>query len=500
MARSLAVGLLILALFTAVNPLGRAQTSSSPPLHQDSLLLTVNPDRSVGVGLNTTTSFPDSQNTGSLFQSEYSIHSSSNFSQQANAVVQTTVVQYQLPSQVNGLVDSVSLTATQAGLSGHGSLTISTSLPVQNVNIVYATSPNQIQINATAQLSLSCGLFCDGTAFATRNTFLSNWSATFDNPTWRSHIISQIQNATGHIITVTTFEGTINSISDTSAIVSIRFVAVPSSSATDFVVALENVIAMSGVPASGLDMIIRSALNLETGETLSLTYSKSTGELVIQSTTNYVSDLDAQLNSIKNQYFQTIFAPFRVTGIPIPAQLLFLNSTSITVSKISTTSDIDLSAGTSRMILTGFVIGPPTVGTPSNFTIPGLFHTIGTIPAPGVSLTLAGGSNATYQVKVVVPTGTPAPSSTTANSATWTNLQDFSALSGVQFQLLHISNSFLAVLLSPAGLAIEAVAAAAIVAGGLFYLRKRRTGMPAPVAPGPTPAPGLGPSPTPPTQ
>ncbi len=393
------------------------------------------------MGSNTTTSFPASQNTGSLFQSEYSIHSSSNFSQQANAVVQTTVVQYQLPSQVSGLVDSISLTATQAGLSGHGSLTISTSLPVQNVNIVYATSPNQIQVNATAQLSLSCGLFCDGTAFATQNTFLGNWSATLDNPTWRSHIISQIQNATGHIISVTTFEGTINSISDTSANVSIRFVAVPSSSATDFVAALENVIAMSGVPASGLDMVIRSALNLKTGE-----------------------------------------------------------STSITVNKISTTSDVDLSAGTSRMILTGLVIGPPTVGTPSNFTIPGLFHTIGTIPAPGVNLTLAGGSNATYRVKVVVPTGTPAPSSTTANSATWTNLQDFSALSGVQFQLQHISNSFLAVLLSPAGLAIEAVAAAAIVAGGLFYLRKRRTGMPAPVAPGPTPAPGLGPSPTPPTQ
>src|SRR6266487_6657283 len=278
MARSLAIGLVILALFAVVNPLGRAQTTPSPTVHQDFLLFTVNPDRSVGVGFNTTTRFPVSQDIGGLFQSEYSIHSSSNFSQQANAVVQTTVVKYQVPSQVSGLIDSISLTATQAGLSGHGSLMISTSLPVQSLNIVYATSPSQIQINATAQLSLSCGLFCDGTALATQNTFQGNWSATFDNPTWRSHIISEIQNATGHIITVTTFEGTINSISPTSANISIRFVAVPSGSVTDFVAALENAISMSGVPQTGLDAIIRSALNLETGETLSLTYSKSSGE------------------------------------------------------------------------------------------------------------------------------------------------------------------------------------------------------------------------------
>jgi len=468
----------------------------------DSLLFTVNPDRSVGIGWNTTTTFPIPQNVSTLFPTSYTIHSSSSFSQEANAVVETTNVHYQLPPQIYtqipySLVNSITLTATQSGMSGQGALTISTGLPVQTLSLVYSTSPTKIEANATAQIYFNPSF--NDTPFANQTIFQTTWSQTFDNATWRDTIVAQIQNSTSQALTVTAFNGTITQIDSASASVSIGFVAVPSGSATDFVAAIENTLGAS-IP-SGLDTIIRSALNLVTSESVDLTYTGSTGKLTIQYTTNYVSDLDAQLNSVKNQFFQFVMS-LQPVGTITPSEL-FLNSTTITVSKISMTSDFDLNAGTSSTTLSGFFIAPPTVGTSTNFTIPGLFQTLGSVPfpTPGINITLAGGSDSSNQVKVVIPTGTTAPTSTTSNSATWTNISNATVLSNVHFVVQPISSSFFALLLSPTGIAIEAIIAAAVIAGILLYARKRRAKMPVPLSPsGPTPAPGFGPSPAPPTQ
>ncbi len=435
----------------------------------DSLLFTVNPDRSVGIGWNTTTTFPIPQNVSTLFPTGYTIHSSSSFSQQASAVVETTNVQYQLPPQIYtqipySLVNSITLTATQSGMSGQGALTISTGLPVQALSLVYSTSPTKIEANATAQIYFNPSF--NDTPFANQTIFQTTWSQTFDNATWRDTIVAQIQNSTSQALTVTAFNGTMTQIDSASASVSIGFVAVPSGSATDFVAAIENTLGAS-IP-SGLDTIIRSALNLVTSESVDLTYTGSTGKLTIQYTTNYVSDLDAQLNSVKNQFFQFVMS-LQPVGTITPSEL-FLNSTTITVSKISMTSDFDLNAGTSSTTLSGFFI-------------------------------VAGGSDSSNQVKVVIPTGTTAPTSTTSNSATWTNISNATVLSNVRFVVQPISSSFFALLLSPTGIAIEAIIAAAVIAGILLYARKRRAKMPVPLTPsGPAPAPGLGPSPAPPPQ
>jgi hypothetical protein len=429
------------------------------------------------------------------------IHSSSNFSQQPNAVVQNSLLEYQLPMRLNGFINSITLKAAQVGLSGNGSLTISTSLPVKSANLVYSTSPSEVQINATAQLQLGCGLLCSLTPLSSQSTFQGNWSRTFGNATWVSHVEAQIENATYGILKVTTFSGTIDSIILNAASISIRFVAVPSNQATDFITALDYIVSATGVPSNGLDGFIRSALKLETGETTTLTYTGSTGEIIVRSTKTYVGDLDAQLNGLKNQYLETVFAPFNFAHIAIPAQLLFLNSTSIKVSNISTISDLDLSDGTSSTTLTGLVLNPPTVGTNSNFTMPGLFQTLGALPSSSLDLTLAGGSNSTYQVKVVVPQGTLSPSKTTTNTATWTNIQDAAALSNVQFQLQPFQGSFLSLLTSPAGIAVEAVIAAAVVAGVLLYARKKSVKNRGPMtSSGPSSSLGPGPSPAPPTQ
>src|SRR5438105_13587884 len=493
-ARLLASGLLLLASFSSIGSFGHAAVSL--PVQHDSLALTVNPDRSVGVAWNTTTSLGTlTQNVSSYFTPSYAIHSSSSFSQQSSAVVQTSTIQYQLPPPATGIFKSISLTATQTGLTGSGSLTITTNVPTSTITATYSTSPTQLKVNGTAQLYFSQTFFA-GTFLANDTNFQKNWTSTFGNTAWTDKIVNQIQNATLHFVKVTAFNGTLTSIDSTQATVSIGFVAVPSQPGTDFVTVLDNILGPFG--GSGLDPIIRAALNLQTGETVNLTYNGSTYTLTLQSTTTYVSDLDAQVNKLKEQYLQPLLAKFPAGTAP--ASLLFLNATSITISQMSTTSDLDLSAGTSSTSLKGLVLKPQTFGSNTNFTIPGLFQTVGKTPSPGVNFTLIGGSDASNQVKIVVPASTPQPSSTTSNSATWTNLQDTSALSAVEFQVQPLPNSLLAFLISPAGIAVEAIVAIAIVAAVILYVAKRRGAKtPLPMTPGPTLSPGLGPSPAPPT-
>jgi hypothetical protein len=405
-----------------------------------------------------------------------------------------------LPPQAINFFNSITLTATQTGLTSQGSLSISTNVPTSSISGTFSTSPTKVRLNATALLYFSPTFFV-GTFLANQTIFQKIWNKTFANNTWTDHIVGQIQNATRQVIKVTAFNGTLNSMNTNSVSISLGFIAIPSQQSTDFVTAFESLLSTTSTPLpAGVDSIIRSALNLETGETLSLTYTGgSTPTIVINSTTNYVADLDAQLNKLKTQYFQLILSAVPA-GTVIPASFLFLNSTSVIVSQMSTTSDLDLGAGTSSMSLKGLILKPPTVGSNTNFTIPGLFQTLGKAPSPGVNITLVGGSDSTNKIKIVVPGGATQPSGTTPTSATWSNLQDASTLSSVEFQVQPLPNSFLAFLVSPVGIAIEAIVAIAIVAAVVLYIAKRRSSRaPLPTTAGPTLSPGVGPGPAPPT-
>jgi len=355
----------------------------STAVQHDSLLFTVSPDKSVGIGWNTTTFSPVLQNASMIFPPGYVIQSSSSFSQQASSVVETTTVHYQLPQRLNqnlsSIVSSMSFNATQTGLSGQGSLRITTTtlFPVQNINVTYSTSSNRISINATAHAYFSASLY-PGTPFESQTAFNNNWTATFGNQAWINNMTYQIQNTT-QLLKVDAFYGNvIYSTDNLSASVSITFVGVPSGSEPDFVTAYETLIGLPTPLLTGLDNIIQSALNLSTGQTVKFTYTGSTGTIDFKSTTSYVSDLDAQVNSLKTQFFQLLFGiDPALRAMP---SISFLNSTSVTVSKISMTSSLDLYAGTSSTTLNGLIIGPPTVGTNTNFTIPGLFQTLGSVP------------------------------------------------------------------------------------------------------------------------
>src|SRR3989475_10774318 len=220
-ARFLASGLMLLALFTSIGSFGHGQTSLSLPVQHDSLALTVNPDRSVGVAWNTTSSLGTlSQNVTSLFTPGYAIHSSSSFSQQSSSVVQTHTIQYQLPPPGVSIFNSISLTATQTGLTSSGSVTITTNLPTSTISATFSTNPTQVKVNATAQLYFSQSFF-GGTLLANQTAFQTEWGHTFGNMSWTDMIASQIQNATNRFVTVTAFNGTVTYPTATSASVKI---------------------------------------------------------------------------------------------------------------------------------------------------------------------------------------------------------------------------------------------------------------------------------------
>src|SRR5213593_4649493 len=208
---------MLLALFSSLGSFGYGAGSLSLPVQHDALALTVNPDKSVGVSWTTTSPLGTlTQNVSSLFTPGYAIHSSSSFSQQSSAVVQTSTIQYQLPPPAVSIFNSISLTATRTGLTGSGSLTITTNVPTSTITATFSTSPTQVKLNATAQLRFSQQFFA-GTPLANQTAFQTAWNRTFGNVTWTDMIASQIQNSTTHFVTVTAFNGTLTSISPTSA-------------------------------------------------------------------------------------------------------------------------------------------------------------------------------------------------------------------------------------------------------------------------------------------
>jgi len=236
-------------------------------------------------------------------------------------------------------------------------------------------------------------------------------------------------------------------------------------------------------------------LALSTSQTLSLAYTGSTNVVTIKTTTNFVVDLDAKLNSITSQFFTFLLGNLPY-GTPVPPAISFIQSTDITVSQMSMTSDLDLNASTDRTTLQGLILKPPTVGPNNNFTIPGLFQTLGLAPQSSLDIKLIDGSNSSYTVKIVVPTAATQPTSTTTNSASWTNVQNATTLQNVRFELVPTSTSLLGILTSPTALIIEGVAAVAILSGVFLLMRRRRSVVPV-AAPVMGPAPTLGPGPAP---
>src|SRR5207248_11758660 len=109
-------------------------------------------------------------NVSSYLTPGYAIHSSSRFSHQSRAVLQTSTIQYQLPPPAVSIFNSISLTATRTRLTGSGSLMITTNVPTSTITATFSTSPTQVKVNATAQLHFSPTFF-GGTFLANQTAF-----------------------------------------------------------------------------------------------------------------------------------------------------------------------------------------------------------------------------------------------------------------------------------------------------------------------------------------
>ncbi|OLD09542.1 MAG: hypothetical protein AUI95_00585 [Crenarchaeota archaeon 13_1_40CM_3_52_4] len=132
-----------------------------------------------------------------------------------------------MPTPAVSIFKSISLTATQTGLTGFGSLTITTNVPTSTITATYSTSPTQVKVNTTAQFYFSQSLFA-GTPLANQTAFQTSWNHTF--------------------VTVTAFNGTLpNPPTPSSANIQIGFVAVPSQPGTDFVTVLDSIPRLAGL-------------------------------------------------------------------------------------------------------------------------------------------------------------------------------------------------------------------------------------------------------------
>jgi hypothetical protein len=498
--RYVTVFLVTVTLFSMISPSGHAVVSPSVSAQHDALVFTVNPDKSVGIDWNTTTYSSILQNQSSVVPAGNPIRYSSSFAQQSSGLVETTTFQYTVPQQVLtnlvfNSINSINLTASKTGQTEQGSLTFNSNLPLQQLTILFTVTPSEVNANATSQIIFSSYSPYNETPFANETIWNTTWNKTFGNQTYTDTLASQIQNSTAQILYVKNLNGT-NSPTTSSTTAFVKFVAVPGGAATSFLAAFENIVNPFTKNPTALDNLIQSVQNLVTGETVSLTYSHATTVVNFKSTITFVSDLDAQINSIKNQYLQQIL---NKTG-PNPPQNKFLNSTTVTLSKSSMTSDIDLNSGTYTSSLSGTMINPKVNATSNNnFTIPGLFQTVGSSQphGSGLNITLVGGSDSNNLVKVVVPTGTRLPSITTSSSATWYNVQNASELMNVQFQIQPKPFSLITFLTSPTGFVIEGIVAALVIAGIALAVKRKHTKTSMPVTPlGPTTT-DFGPSPAP---
>ena len=139
-AQYASLGLVLIALFATIALAGHAGVQQPTTGHQNSLLLTINPDKSVVIDWNTTTYSSQLQNISRFFPSGYAFQSSTTFSQQGNAVIETTKALYQLPI---------------------GFQYLSMFSPIRHINIVHSSSSNRVSVNASAQVYFSSTLYQD---------------------------------------------------------------------------------------------------------------------------------------------------------------------------------------------------------------------------------------------------------------------------------------------------------------------------------------------------
>ncbi len=157
----------------------------------------------------------------------------------------------------------------------------------------------------------------------------------------------------------------------------------------------------------------------------------------------YQGNLDEQINAAKSYYINLINYEYSLMSETPPAQLSFLNQTSIDINNLG----INLQYGKDNAFLnvTGIILSPPiqTIGTSGAFKLTNFFNAtslLGSNEPPTkyekLRITVSAGTNTTYTVLLSRPLSVPKPDSVSRDlkSMTWENTT-ISSLKDLTFNL-----------------------------------------------------------------
>jgi hypothetical protein len=152
--------------------------------------------------------------------------------------------------------------------------------------------------------------------------------------------------------------------------------------------------------------------------------------------------LEAELNYVKDLYFQYMLSFYSGYHMPVPWQLSFINQTEIDIENLRASYSFTETLMTAN--IEGFGIWPPIdVINATRFQLKGLFNlTRNTYPyePPGkgerLKITIEGGSNITHRTLLFRPTTVPEPDETASDRRrmVWYN-QTLSSLMGMMFDI-----------------------------------------------------------------
>lgn len=187
------------------------------------------------------------------------------------------------------------------------------------------------------------------------------------------------------------------------------------------------------LPQSYLDLfsVFSNVTSSLQGYTYTMSYASGIWEA--SETLQYAQNLNLdQAMPLFAQYAANQSAPSYITQ--------FLNSTRIDISSFSTNmSEIQNASGEfdTNISVADVTIYPQIVKSGGMFNESGLFRALGTVLT---NVTVAGGTNADGSVSIVVPAGVPSPTSSTADSKTWTDT-NMSLLAGLEFSVGQASTT-----------------------------------------------------------
>jgi hypothetical protein len=417
-----AVPLLMLLLTVGLAPM----TAAAQAGNSSNITLTVNPDGSVAISLEGSTVSSGS----SPFQSFNIQESTSPSSSGITINLQATFAFNQtLVSQPP--YDSGTFTASgsyQGGVSS-GTITVQgvsgVSSPISSFHLTYQGTSSSL--TASGSTTVQYGTYTEGTTQVEVNQSYVSQVVTIYQQQINASVLNQDLAHLNANVTVNTFtiSPTYNS---NSADISVQ-VQVSGDIAELPLLYIE---AASGASGQGATMTASERAALQAyGEVLSsfqdytYTASYSSGTLSLSAKIDTASNLN--LNQAMGMYA----SEGGLTG-SMSSQSAFVSGATVDISNFNFRETGSVSGGVTAVAVSasGFVIHPAvTVESSGAFNESGLFQFLGSFQTSPANVTLKAGSPS---VVLDYSGAAVAPSSTTSNSATWTNVQ-WEALSGVGF-------------------------------------------------------------------